>query len=168
MKLIWIIIYYLLVWAIPGNAQLKYVKLGVDGLTCTACCRSVEKFIGKLKNVKEVSINLDNAEGVVYFVNNENVNFESISRAVTRAGFSIRFINVVYQFSELQVNNDFCLNAGAFQLQFVRIDKKILDGLVELKLLGEKFQTKSEFRKIKSSLVNLCGQLSISTYFVSL
>ncbi len=64
-SLLWILA---LLFSCNSKAQFTSAELGVDGLTCSACTRSVELSIRKLDFVKDVQMNLDNTVGQITFV----------------------------------------------------------------------------------------------------
>lgn len=76
-----------------ANAQFTTVRVGVDGLTCSQCSRSVEMRLRKLNFIKDVEMDLVNTRAVLKLKPNVTVGFSQIARAVTDAGFSIRFID---------------------------------------------------------------------------
>ena len=75
----------------PGYAQFKEVTVGVNGLTCSQCSRSVEMRIRKLAFVADVKMNLEHTEGRIFFKKGDKVNVDKIAAAVVDAGFSVRF-----------------------------------------------------------------------------
>src|SRR5579885_2179698 len=81
---------------VASNAQFTQVELGVDGLTCSACTRSVEMGLRKLDFVKDVKMNLDNTNGVITFKEGIPVSIEKLAKAVSDAGFSVRYLQATY------------------------------------------------------------------------
>lgn len=78
-------------------AQFQSVKIGVDGLTCSQCSRSVEMQLRKLDFIKEVTMDLEHTEGVLALKPNKKVAFDQIAKAIVDAGFSVRFIKTVFK-----------------------------------------------------------------------
>jgi copper chaperone CopZ len=73
-------------------AKITSVQIGVDGLTCSMCSRSVEMAIKKLAFVEEVKMDLKQTQGTITFKAGQNVNFKQLAKAVKDAGFSVRFL----------------------------------------------------------------------------
>lgn len=163
-----ITIFIFLLATVKSTAQIKTVKIGVNGLTCSACCRTVEMSIRKLSFVKDVKMNLENTSGEIFFTDGADVDVEKIAKAITNAGFSVRFITASFLFSNLKVSKGFCFNAGKYNLQFINATEKVLNGVTEIKFVGQQFQPKGEFNKVKSLLVNSCNDKNEKIYFVTL
>lgn len=79
-----------------ASAQFTTVHIGVDGLTCSQCSRSVEMRLRKLNFIKDVEMDLANTRAVLKLKPNVTVDFSQIARAVTDAGFSVRFIDACF------------------------------------------------------------------------
>ncbi len=151
----------------PSYAQVKTAMLGVNGLTCSACSRTVEMSLRKLPFIKDVEMNLENTEGKLIFKENTDVNFEQIAKAVTNAGFSVRYLSAYFPFDHQQLSNGTCLQKNSYSLQVVNSSSQQADGEKELKFLGSEFLPKSEYNKIKNSLVNSCPANNKKVYFVA-
>lgn len=143
-RLQYILIFCVALLAIEGNGQeLHFVELGVNGLHCSACSFTVEKALKKVDGVSVVQMDLNERSGKIYFAENETAVFPALTKAVTDAGYSVRFLNVHLK-NELAIGEqcallDYCLtdevkNANAFQL------------------LGEKYLPKKEWKNLKSNL----------------
>ena len=133
-------------------AGIKWVDIGVNGLTCSMCTRSVEMSIRRLDFVDTVVMSLEKAEGRIYFESNLPVNFEQIAKAVVNAGFSVRFIKVQFNFNDIEIGPD-----GLFSYQgqlFKWIDFKIKpdETQVALKLIDEGFLPKKESTQFKKKI----------------
>jgi len=150
----------------PLHAQYKEAEIGINGLTCSQCSRSVELRIRKLAFVKDVQMNLEHTEGRVFFKEGEKVEIGKIASAVKDAGFSVRYLKAVYHFGNETVSKDKCLDLSGDHYTFVRSKEQSLTGDVPMTFLGEKFQEKKEFRKWQSYLKSNCA--GGYTYFVTL
>jgi hypothetical protein len=134
----------ILILPLQLTAGVKWVDIGVDGLTCSACTRSVEMSVSRLFFVDSVVMNLEKAEGRIYLKEGDPINLKAIAKAVVNAGFSVRFLKVEFNFSDVAVNHD-----GSFNYQgqpYIWLDYK--DGLakdnVPLKLVDEDFLPRKE------------------------
>jgi copper chaperone CopZ len=76
-------------------AKVTSVQIGVDGLTCSMCTRSVEMAIKKLAFVEVVKMDLKQTQGTITFKAGQNVNFKQLAKAVKDAGFSVRYLKAI-------------------------------------------------------------------------
>ena len=76
------------------TAQYTSARIGVNGLTCSACTRSVEMSIRKLPFIENVEMNLENTDGILKFKKGQEVDIFKIAQAVVDAGFSVRFLPI--------------------------------------------------------------------------
>jgi copper chaperone CopZ len=137
----------------PANGGILWADVGVNGLTCSMCSRSVEMSIRKLDFVDRVEMNLEHTEGRVYFKPSALINLDQVAKAVVNAGFSVRFLEIGFDFSKTRVEGD-----GTFEFQGQQY--KWLDfpgsvdavGQVELKLVDEHFLSKKEGAEWKKKL----------------
>lgn len=161
-------IVFILVHFFSAQAQFNWVMIGVNGLTCSACTRTVEMSIRKLNFVENVEMNLENTEGKISFKNNAEVDISQIAKAVVNAGFSVRYLKAAHVFEATPVNDGLCLNLGKNTcLQFVKTKESKLTGEVVLTFLGNQFQTKAEANKNKALLKPICTDNSRKIYFVT-
>jgi copper chaperone CopZ len=148
----------LLIAQFKTYAQFNWAKIGVDGLTCSACTRSVEMSIRKLSFVDSVIMNLDNTEGKVIFKKGAKVEIEKISKAVIDAGFSLRSLEADITMDELKVNDNLCWTYENNTYHFIKIAaEKELKGEVLLRFIGEKYLSKKEFKNWKIYCKNPCN-----------
>lgn len=77
--------------------QIEYLTVGINGLTCSQCSRSVELQLRKLDFIKDVDMNLQQTEGRITLQNSHTaIPFEAIAGAVKDAGFSIRLLKITF------------------------------------------------------------------------
>lgn len=150
------------------EAQVKTAMLGVNGLTCSACSRTVEMSLRKLSFIKDVDMNLEHTEGKLTFSPGSDIDFSKIAKAVTDAGFSVRYLSAFYEFNKITINTGFCLQNNKYNLQFINSKNQTLNGEKEIKFLGQEFLPKSEFNKIRPSLINSCSNKNQKVYYVTL
>lgn len=74
--------------------QLSLVELGIDGLTCSQCMRSVEVALRKQVGVETVRVDLQAT--IAYVEVNDEVQLPLLKRAVEQAGFSVRSMALVF------------------------------------------------------------------------
>ena len=67
---------------------MKKYSLPVEGMTCASCVARVEKVVGKLDGVKNVSVNFA-TEKVDFEIENENFDLQEVSKAVEDYGYKV-------------------------------------------------------------------------------
>ncbi|MEO6904284.1 MAG: heavy metal-associated domain-containing protein [Bacteroidia bacterium] len=144
------------------------VEIGINGLTCSQCTRSVELSIRKLSFVDNVEMNLEHSEGKITFKPNAKVSIEEIADAVMKAGFSVRYLRALFVFQNKNVNNNDCLLFEEQNYQFVKIEPKKLDGKTTLKFVGKKYLPTKEYKEWKPLLNNKCGNTKEPILYVTL
>lgn len=132
-------------------AGIRWIDVGVNGLTCSLCTRSVEMSIRRVDFVDTVMMSLETTEGRIYVKPNVPVNLEEISKAVVNAGFSVRFITIKLGLDDVEVNDD---GSFAWQSQLFKwIDYQGRSGKNEvvLQLIDDGFLPKKEASKFKKA-----------------
>lgn len=95
-----------------SRAGLKWADIGVNGLTCPMCTRSVEMSLMRLDFVDSVVMSLETTDGRIFFKKNMPINLNQVAKAVVNAGFSVRFVKLQMSFDDIPLNND-----GSFVFQ---------------------------------------------------
>ena len=78
---------------VVANAQ-DTVRIGVTGLTCSSCSKSVEEQLMKVSFVYHVIMNLNANEATVIIDDTKSINWVILAKAVYNAGFSIGYFHV--------------------------------------------------------------------------
>lgn len=89
-----VLVLLLLLPAAAANAQVLSAELGVNGLTCSQCSRSVDMQLRRLPFVKTVQMDLEHTRGTILFHAHSEVDLKAVARAVRNAGFSVRNLRV--------------------------------------------------------------------------
>lgn len=162
----------LLLWSfLPAMAQIGEAKIGVNGLTCSLCVRSVEKSIRELDFVDSVRMNLSQTEGTIYFRKSEKISLNALAEKVVDAGFSVRSMEVEIDFSRVKQIGDHCFQIGDDLYIFAEGKKSPKKGFSRVILIGENFLTKKEYKKRATVHPNGCNpdELKVeNTYFILL
>lgn len=66
---------------------MKKLKLTIEGMHCASCASNIEKAVGKVKGVKEVTVSLMTNKAFVEA--EENTNIEEIKKAVGKVGYKV-------------------------------------------------------------------------------
>ncbi len=135
--------------------------------TCSQCQRGVEMSVRKLDFVKEVEVNLEHTNGKITFKPGAKVNMDKIAKAVSDAGFSMRFLKVNFTFNNLNVSDNFCFPFEGNNYQFIKTGNLSLSGEKTIKIVGKSFVPAKEYKSIKSELIKTCDK-STPTFFVML
>jgi copper chaperone CopZ len=148
--------------------QILWVEIGVNGLTCSQCTRTVEMSIRKLDFIKDVHMDLEKTSGNISFKPGMHVNIEKIADAVTNAGFSVRYLDAGIVFDHVDIRNGYCYPLDGNFYQFTETDTAKLNGETRVKFLGKKYLPAKEYRKLKSEFVSKCSKPEQQDYFITL
>lgn len=154
--------------SVSSIAQFTSAELGVNGLTCSACTRSVEMGLRKLDFVKDVKMDLDNTKGVIIFKTGSNISIEKIAKAVIDAGFSVRYLQATFKAdSALHISDNYCFSYNDATYQFIKVPSSDVKNDVVMKFIGKEFQDSKEYKKWKANLKPMCtGKKTM--YYVTL
>ncbi len=150
-------------------AQFKSVDFGVNGLTCSACTRSVEMSIRKLNFIENIEMNLTNTNGKIIFKKGQSVSFDAIAKAVTDAGFSVRYLNATFQLNTVLISANHCFTYENTNYQFINNSTIQPNGNIVFKFIGKQFLPKKEFKKEwNNNIKPSCDNTKLKTYYVKL
>jgi copper chaperone CopZ len=142
--------------AISVHAQFISATIGINGLTCSQCSRSVEMQLRKLPFVKDVKMDLEQTRGTIFFKENKKVNIASIPRAVKDAGFSVRFLKAEIDKADLNISEEGCFildgNSYAVLSPYAIPAKSILT----LQFVGKDYLPASDFKRYKLPATAKC------------
>jgi copper chaperone CopZ len=140
-------------------ASIQFISIGVNGLTCSMCTRSVEMSIRKLDFVDSVVMDLVSTEGKIFIAAGTTPDFRAIAKAVTDAGFSVRFMRISGDFKAL---HDFEIFADSVQkcffikdILFSWIGNKV-ENAKELVLIGDEFMPRKEALAYRKKMNSEC------------
>jgi hypothetical protein len=118
------------------------------------CTRSVEMSIRKLDFVDSVSMDLAQTEGVIFLKPGSTPDLRKVAKAVTQAGFSVRFLHIAIEFDHAVSKP--CFSVGADSFQFVDEHKGQAKPAMNLMLIGDEFMPRKQFEKFRKRLVERC------------
>lgn len=134
------------------HAQILNAKVGVNGLTCSQCSRSVEMQLRKLPFVKDVSMNLEQTEGTLQFKTGTRIDFSKIAKAVNDAGFSVRFLNANIDMDKVALaGNGFKIGDDYFH--FTQDTNMRLQGTKAFRFLGKTYSSQKQDAKVPETKV---------------
>ena len=138
--------------------------LGIDGLTCSQCTRSVEMQLKKLDFIKSVEMQLAQTRAVIQVNEASIISPDAITKAVRNAGYSVRHLKVTLPSAVLKS----CLLVNGFDgaLSLQSMNGNSSDPKVNsIVFLGSSFQSKKEFKGTKEKLINQCPENKGKVYF---
>ena len=142
-----------------ASAQFERAEIGVNGLTCSQCSRTVEMSLRKLDFVANIEMNLQHTEGKITFKKNSKPDMDKIAQAVIDAGFSVRYLKAELsnfgQDAEMVSKDCFDLDHNIYVFTETPGDYK--GRIIALKFIGKKFLPKNEFRKMAQYMSQSCG-----------
>jgi copper chaperone CopZ len=137
-------VYVMLLLMIANHcqAQVLSAKVGINGLTCSQCSRSVEMQLRKLSFVKNVNMDLESTEGTLQFKEGSNIDFSEIAKAVKDAGFSVRFLDAEIDMQKVKITEKgFTIGSDLFLFPGT---KEIRSEKATFRFRGKMFSSKKE------------------------
>ena len=157
---------FLIGFTITATAQFENVYIGVNGLTCSQCSRTVEMSIRKLDFVADVEMNLEHTEGKIVLKKNKKPDMDKIAQAVVNAGFSVRYLQADLHVDNTIVASGSCFNYDGDQYVFTDAPKQPLRGELKLKFIGKKYMAKNDFKKVEAHMNDKCSNATGKVYHV--
>ncbi|MDG1105531.1 MAG: hypothetical protein P8N26_05155 [Cyclobacteriaceae bacterium] len=158
----WLILYFVIYLPWIAQGQFKSVEMGIDGLTCSMCSRSVEMSLFKLDFIDRVEMDLNSNRSEIFFNEGMYVSIDKIAQAVIDAGFSVAYLNALFDFKEQIIDTHTCWNYAYETYQFLEVSQPQLKGETVLKFIGTNFLSRNELKKWKAQLSAAknkgCGQ----------
>ncbi len=152
---------------LSASAQIQSVSIGVNGLTCSQCSRTVEMSIRKLSFVEDVQMNLEHTEGRIIIKKGSKADMGQVAKAVMNAGFSLRYLQADVAFNGQTTVSGACMNLAGDEYVFSTPPPEPVKGVITLKFLDKNFLSKSDFKKVQASLTNPCGTTTGKVYHIS-
>ena len=148
----WLILYFVIY--LPGIAQgqFKSVEMGIDGLTCSMCSRSVEMSLVKLDFIDRIEMDLNSNRSEIFFREGMYVSIDKVAQAVIDAGFSVAYLNALFDFKEQPIDTHACWNYAYETYQFLEVSQPQLKGETVLKFIGTNFLSRTELKKWEARL----------------
>lgn len=85
------------VQAQTASAQFSRGKMGINGLTCSQCSRSVEMELRKLPFLDNIAMNLEHTTCTFTIKDESKFSVFALRDAVRNAGFSVRFLRLEHK-----------------------------------------------------------------------
>jgi len=110
----------------------------------------------------------------VNFKSGKEIVLEMLAQKVIDAGFSVRSMDVLFDFNNLSIINNYCYEFDKSLFNFIGVKEQTLKNSVSIHLIGQNYMSKSEFKKWKKLITNpACnafanGPFSKKLYFVTI
>jgi copper chaperone CopZ len=166
-KLICLVV-LLFCFVLCAHAQFETVYIGVNGLTCSQCSRTVEMRIRKLDFVDDVQMNLQHTEGKIILNKNKKAEMEKIAQAVIDAGFSVRYLQADFNMNNSIQQTGQCFKFKGDGYVFTQASKETMSGVIKLKFIGKKYLPKNELKKMDPFIPANCESTAGNVYHVTL
>lgn len=139
-----------------ATAQIITAEIGLNGLTCSQCSRSVEMQLRKLTFVANVSMDLDHTTGKIVFKDSQEIDLDALPKAVKDAGFSTRFLKITFDLSSIQPGK-LCFQYDKKVFYFLdALDEKHPD-VMTFQLVGRDFLPPKEFKHYRLTASGNCA-----------
>lgn len=164
---------FLFVLSLGVKAQFVSALIGVDGLTCSACSFATQKSILKLDFVDTVVMDLNTTIAKVTFKKGKAISIDALAKKVEDAGFSVRSIQGIYDFSNVIASENSCCTTENGVFQFIGIStSRTLGSSTVIRFIGPNYCSKREYKKwsdkIKAAHACDGGDKNAPHYFVTL
>jgi copper chaperone CopZ len=141
---------------ISVHAQFINATIGINGLTCSQCSRSVEIQLRKLAFVKDVKMNLEQTSGTIFFKENKKVNIASIANAVKDAGFSVRFLKAEIDKTSVNISEQGCFNLDGNSYNVLGPTPIPSKTILTLQFVGKDYLPGNDFKRYKLPTNTAC------------
>lgn len=134
-------------FSVTLNAQVTKINLKASGLTCSMCSNAINKALKTLDFVEAVEADIKTYTFEISIKPNSVVDFDKIKSKVEGAGFSVSGFTAFINFKNLQLKYDEPVTIDNKTLIFVNTQQRLLNGLIEVKILDKGFISPKEYRK---------------------
>lgn len=128
------------------SSQIISADVGVNGLTCSQCSRSVYNALDKLDFIEKIEMDLNETIAHIQFKQQAKVDFNALAQAITKAGYSVRDMRFKMDISNKMEIKD---NLVCWLQQCISFDKNIDKDLntISFLLLGNKYNADRQYQK---------------------
>ena len=162
-----LLLFSLLLLTVATQAQFKTAVIGVNGLTCSMCQKSVEKALYRLKFVKSIETDLEKTSLTVTFEPGSEVIIAQLAQKVKSAGFSVRNLDAVFHFQNYNAANNSDFKFGNATYHFILANNITLSGDKTIRFVGNNYMSKDEFKKYSAANIPPFNSF-VPVYYVTL
>ena len=148
MKKIFLIALFLLTGAAPAAySQILSADIGVNGLTCSMCARGTEETLKRLDFIDTMWVDLNALVAHVRIKQGVDAPVEELVKGVEDAGFSVRNIVAIINFTGQKISDGGHVTIGHDVLNFMGTSDQTLTGPMQVRFIDKAFVSKKEFRE---------------------
>ena len=107
-------------------------------------------------------MDLNSNRSEIFFREGMYVSIDKVAQAVIDAGFSVAYLNALFDFKEQPIDTHTCWNYAYETYHFLEVSQPQLKGETVLKFIGTNFLSRSELKKWEAQLSAAknkgCGQ----------
>lgn len=145
-------LFVLLVFAFATTkAQWGDFLVGIDGLTCSLCSKGTESSLKKLDFIETIKMDLNKNIAWITVKNDARVRVVEIAKKITDAGFSVRFIQASYSFSNKSISEENYVLLGGTKVRFIQPTERSLNGMIMLQFIDKEFLPKKSYKNVEPS-----------------
>jgi copper chaperone CopZ len=159
LKIFVILLLLLRTSVVNSFAQIQQATLGINGLTCSQCSRSVEMQLKKLNFVHSIQMDLEGTKANLTFKSHNAVDYKALAYAVVKAGFSVRFLQIQINKQDIHLSDDNCFTIDNNTFGIINPNKELPEKgnyIFTGKLFGQ---------KTNNSITAICNTASLNTVY---
>jgi len=142
------IVFLILIFgAFSSKGEMISIKIGINGLTCSMCSRTVEKSLLQLPFIDRVEMNIATTEARILVKENFVISIKDIARSVKDAGFSVRSIRMEMDFKDLRLSEDGTFNSHGLQFKWLGKISSATPGYINLLVIDPPYLPSKERAK---------------------
>lgn len=157
--------------SVTAFGQISRADLGINGLTCSLCARSVERALLELDFIESVEMNLQQTQGTIIFKNDVPVHPDQIAEKVVDAGFSVRYLKMDIDLKKFRQISGGCYEINGRTFVLLVKPQPSAKSAITVRMIGEEFLPRKEFKKWDSKLNDPCKNAdspSEAPYFITI
>lgn len=129
------------------HAQLRQITIGVNGLTCSQCSKSVYNKLKQLDFVKVIDMDLNHHIAIVQMKDANNYDIDKLAEAIDNAGYSVRNITLEFDKSGLKFEKQMFWS-GKNTFNFSSMEKNDIPQVFSAILIGKKYNSDKKMNKL--------------------
>ncbi|MBA2746216.1 MAG: cation transporter [Flavisolibacter sp.] len=149
---------WLVILALPVNAQVTKVSLQASGLTCSMCSKAVKIALDEVAFVEKVMVDIKNQQYNISFKENAAIDLDALGKAVEDAGFSVAGLSVTAIVDQQKLNKDEHIKISEQYFHFLNAAGMEIGDTVRFKVVDKKFVSAKEFKKYSGLTKMSCVQ----------
>lgn len=150
------------------KADFLSAELGIDGLTCSQCSRSVEMKLRTLYFVQDVQMNLENNIAQIHFLPGKTVEIDKLAKAVFDAGFSVRYLIAAIEFADIPVIRENELELNGRTYHFLNDVSAGMPANAKMEFVSARYMAPKTWKKWKNKVKSLQSSCDVEKYYVIL